>query len=75
MLATVSDGAEAMNIAAAQFENGKARHIFMPVYLLVPFALSKDQTMDFSKPVLDSVGRKIILTSVRMLAPEVAGGP
>lgn len=71
VLATVSDGTETMNVAAALVENGKARHVFLPVYLLVPFVLSKDHTTNFSQPTLDSVGQKIIETSVKMLAAEM----
>ncbi len=74
MLATVSDGKETMSIGAALVEGGKARHIFLPVYLLVPFTLSKEQTMDFSKPTLDGVGTKIVLTSIGMLAPDLVAG-
>ena len=73
-LATVSDGKETMNLGAVLVEGGKAKHIFLPVYLLVPFTLSKEQTMDFSKPTLDSVGNKVVLTSIQMLAPEIVAG-
>ena len=69
MLATVSDGKQSMNIGEALLEKGKARHVFMPVYLLVPFTLTHEQTMDFSRPGLDEVGKQIVLTSLRMLAP------
>lgn len=70
-LVAVTDGSKTMNIAAAVVEGGKARHVFLPQYLLLPFVLSQDQTMDFARPTLDSVGKKIILTSTRMLAPDL----
>jgi hypothetical protein len=75
MLAIVSDGSETMNLGGVLLENGKARHIFLPVYLLVPFTLTGEQEMDFSRPTLDSVGKKVVLTSLRMLAPELAPDP
>jgi hypothetical protein len=70
-LIAVTAGADTMNIGAALLEDGKARHVFLPQYVLLPFALSDDQTIDFGHPTFDSVGKKILLTSVRMLAPEL----
>jgi hypothetical protein len=61
-----------MNLAAALMENGKARHVFVPMYFFLPFTLSRDDTFDFARPALDSVGRAVLLTSIRMLVPEVA---
>jgi hypothetical protein len=72
MLATVTDGTKTMNLAGAWMEDGRARHVFMPEYLLVPFVLSHERRQDFTKPVLDSVGRKLLLTSVRLLVPDIA---
>jgi hypothetical protein len=40
----------------------------------VPLVLSRDETLDFSKPVLDRVGRQLLLTSLRMLVPDHTGG-
>ena len=74
MLAAVSDGAKTMNIAAALVDQGGARHVFLPQYLLLPFVLSRDQTMDFSHPTFDSVGRGIILAATEMLAPQLTPG-
>jgi hypothetical protein len=71
-LVAVSDGAKSMTIAAALMEDGLARHVFLPQYLLLPYALSKDPTMDFSRPRLDSVGKKIVLGALNMLAPALA---
>lgn len=71
VLAAVTDGEKTMNIAAALLEKGKARHVFIPQYLLLPFVLSHDETMDFAKPTFDSTGKKIILSSAKMLAPEL----
>ena len=70
-LIAVTDGTDTMNIGAVLMEDGKARHVFLPQYVLLPFVLSNDQTIDFGKPTFDSVGKKILLTSVRMLAPEL----
>ena len=70
-LAEVTDGQKSMTIAAALMEDGKAKHVFLPQYLMVPFVLSDDQTIDFGRPLFDSTGKKILLTSVRMLAPEL----
>jgi hypothetical protein len=72
VLATVTDGTKTMNLAGAWMENGRARHVFMPEYLLVPFVLSTERTQDFRKPVLDSVGRKLLLSAVRLLVPDLA---
>ena len=72
-LAAVSDGADTMTIAAALSEKGTVRHVFLPQYLLLPYTLTTDPPMDFSKPSLDSVGRKIVLGSVEMLSPELSG--
>jgi hypothetical protein len=72
-LAAVSDGADSMIIAAALKEKGLVRHIFLPQYLLLPYTLTSDPPMDCSKPSLDSVGRKIILGSVKMLSPGLSG--
>jgi hypothetical protein len=72
-LASVSDGTTSMTVAGALVESGRPRHIFLPEYLLVPFVLSRDDTLDFSKPEFDRVGRAILLTSIRMLVPELAG--
>ncbi len=72
-LAAVSDGADTMTIAAALTEKGLVRHIFLPQYLLLPYTLTSDPPMDFSKPSLDGVGRKIVLGSVEMLSPEHSG--
>jgi hypothetical protein len=70
-LIAVGDGADTMNVGAALMEDGKARHVFLPQYILLPFVLSDDQAIDFGHPTFDSVGKKILLTSVRMLAPEL----
>ena len=70
-LIAVTDGTDTMNIGAVVTEDGKARHVFLPQYVLLPFVLSDDQTIDFARPTFDSVGKKILLTSVRMLAPEL----
>jgi hypothetical protein len=67
----LADAEKAMNIGVALVESGKARHVFLPQYLLLPFVLSHDQAMDFSRPTFDSVGRKIILTATKMLVPEL----
>jgi hypothetical protein len=68
-LAAVTAGTEEMTIAAALREHGQLRHVFLPQYLLLPYALTKDPPMDFSRPVLDSVGRKLVLGAIQMLAP------
>ena len=68
-LAAVTDGTDAMTIAALLMENGTPRHAFMPQYLLLPYALTRDPPMDYSRPTLDSVGRKLVLSAVEMLTP------
>jgi len=51
---------------------GKPQHVFLPEYLVSPYLLS-DQTSiaDPSKPVLDAVGEKVLLASLRLLAPAL----
>jgi hypothetical protein len=70
-LAAVTDGTRSMDVAAALKEKGKARHVFVPQYLLLPYALARGPAMDFSQPVLDGVGKKIVLAAVEMLWPEL----
>jgi hypothetical protein len=71
MLVAVTDGKDTMNIAAALMENGKPRHVLLPMYLLLPYTLTTDQPKDFAKMTFDSLGKKVMLTSVRMLVPEL----
>ena len=71
MLAAVTDGKDTMNIAAALMENGKARHVFLPMYLLLPYILTTDKPKDFAKMTFDSLGKKVMLTSVKMLVPDL----
>lgn len=44
-------------------------NIFIPEYLISPFLLVKEDTTDydFSRPVLDTVGKRIILNLVKIL--------
>jgi hypothetical protein len=70
-LAAVTDGSDAMTIAALLVENGEPRHVFLPQYLLLPYALTKGPPLDFSRPGLDSVGRRLVLGAMEMLARGV----
>ena len=63
-----------MHIAAACVEAGEPKHLFMPEYLLLPLMISGDPTIDFSKPVLDSFGAKLIMASLKMLTPDLLKG-
>ncbi len=49
----------------------KARHVFLPQYLLLPYTLARGATMDFSQPTLDDLGAKIVLKSIEMLTPDL----
>ena len=60
-----------MFIAGALREGDAVRHVFLPHYLLIPFVLSNDATMDFTRPSLDRVGGTILLASLRLLAPDL----
>lgn len=70
-LVTISNGSQSMTAAAALMESGKARHVFLPQYLLWVCVLSQDQTVQFSQPQLDSVGTRLLLEAARLLAPEL----
>ena len=49
-------------------QNKKNKIIFLPEYLIAPFLLSNDKQMpDWSRPVLDSIGQKLLLASVKLL--------
>ncbi len=60
-----------MSIAAAWEDGGgKTKYIFLPEYLVAPYLFSKETTIkDPSRPMLDSVGEKILLASLRLLVP------
>jgi len=56
--------------AAGRNSAGAAQHIFLPEYLVSPYLLSDEIIIqDPSKPELDSVGTKIMLTSIEILMP------
>jgi len=71
MLAAVVDESERMFIAGALREGDAFRHVFLPHYLLIPFVLSDDTTMDCTRLTLDRVGEAILLSSLHLLAPEL----
>lgn len=58
-------------VAAALMEDDKrARHVFIPEYLLAPFLFVESGRMpDPSRPTLDAFGERVLLGALRMLAP------
>jgi len=62
-----------LNIAAALMDDkGKALCVFVPEYLIAPYLLSDETSVaDPSKLELDSVGKKILFSSLRMIAPDI----
>ena len=69
-LVAVSDRTSRMIVGAALMEARRARHVFLPQYLLLPYTLTEDPMMDFAEPRLDSVGRGLVLGSLMLLAPS-----
>jgi len=66
-------GDEKMTVGAVfAGADGKPRFVFVPEYVVAPFMLSEADTMeDPSRPVLDPVGRAVVTSSLKMLAPEL----
>jgi len=64
-----------MTIAAAgKNSDGVDQSIFLPEYLVSPYLLSDETSIkDPSQPVLDSVGTKLLLTSINILIPGITG--
>ncbi|MCD6408487.1 hypothetical protein J7L87_05500 [bacterium] len=73
ILAKIKIDGKTLNIAGYLMDkNGKPRHIFLPEYLLSPFLLVEEDTTnyDFSKPLPDTLGRKIINSLFTLLFPS-----
>ena len=72
-LADMTVDEHVMTVAAAgENSAGTAQYIFIPEYLISPYMLSDERIIkDVSRPVLDSVGEKIILTAVKILTPGI----
>ncbi len=70
ILAKVNIGKKTLNVSGYICdEKGIPVNIFIPEYLISPFLLVKEDTTDydFSRPVLDTVGKRIILNLVKIL--------
>jgi len=51
-------------------EDGKAKAIFIPEYLIAPYVLSEEDTIpDLSRPTLDKVGSRMLSAALAMLRP------
>jgi|GEM_PF-569504 len=73
ILAELKTDETVLNIAAALMDDkGKALCVFVPEYLIAPYLLSDETSMaDPSKLELDSVGKKILFSSLRMMVPDI----
>jgi len=70
ILAKIETDGKILNVAGYLCdEEGNPVSVFIPEYLISPFLLVNEDTTDydFSKPILDSVGKKIILTLIKIL--------
>jgi hypothetical protein len=74
-LASLQGTDAALAVAAAvEDPTGQTRHVFLPEYLVAPYALSEQTTIqDPSRPALDDVGQKVMLTAVKLLMPAGSG--
>lgn len=72
VLAKIKIGEKNFNVAGYYNSEGKPFDIFVPEYLISPFLLVNVDTSDydFSRPVLDSVGSRIIISLVNILFPQ-----
>ncbi|MBN8217441.1 MAG: hypothetical protein J0L75_12420 [Spirochaetes bacterium] len=68
-LAFTENGGERACIAAAgKDETGRVRSLFLPIYLLAPFAWTTGESMaDFSRPRLDSMGASVLAAALKTL--------
>jgi hypothetical protein len=71
VLATLLDGERTFAIAGVLLDDtGHVRHAFVPEYLLSPYLLTDSPPLsDPSRPILDDVGRTILLQVVRGMLP------
>ncbi len=65
------------NVAAALMDDkGRALHVFLPEYLVSPYLLARpEQLPNLAAMRLDRVGRKVAMTSLRMLVPGMMTTP
>jgi hypothetical protein len=72
-LAEMTVDQSVMTVAAAcKNSDGAVQYIFLPEYFVSPYLLSDETAIqDPSQPVLDSVGTKLLLTSVKVLVPKL----